>query len=70
MSAIFASIIRRKMRAEGVTIRTLARTMGLTMARVRQVRDHGTPPPWGNASEHLWKQDWLDGIKRASQVQQ
>ena len=61
----FASIIRRNMRREHVTIRTLARSMGLTMARVREVRTNGTPPPWANASEHCWKQDWLDGIQRA-----
>jgi len=69
MSAIFAQIVRRKMRAQGVTIRALSSTMNLTMTRVRQVRDHGTPPAWANASEHCWKQDWLDGINAAAKVQ-
>ncbi len=69
MSAVFAQIIRRKMRRQGVTIRALASTMNLTMKRVREVRDRGTAPVWANASEHSWKQDWLDGINAAGGVQ-
>jgi len=65
MSTIFAGIVRRRMREESVTIRALASTMNLTMKRVREVRNNGTPPVWANASEHCWKQDWLDGIRRA-----
>ncbi len=68
-SDVFAQIIRRKMRKQGVTIRALASTMNLTMKRVREVRDHGTAPVWANASEHCWKQDWLDGINAAGAVQ-
>jgi hypothetical protein len=68
-SDVFAQIIRRKMRRQGVTIRQLATAMNLTMKRVREVRDHGTAPAWANASEYCWKQDWLDGINAASAVQ-
>lgn len=68
MSAVFAQIVRRNMRREHVTIRALACAMNLTMKRVREVRNHGTPPAWANASSHYsgWMQDWLDGIDRAA----
>ena len=69
MSKVFAQIIRKRMRDNGVTIRALASTMGLTLARVREVRNHGTPPAWANASEHSWKADWIDAINRTGGYQ-
>ena len=65
MSAVFAQVVRRRMRAQHVTIRMLAKTMGVTMKRVREVRDHGTQPPW-SGHRRFWEQDWLDGIRKAA----
>ena len=67
MSAVFAQIVRRNMRREHVTIRALAGAMCVTMKRVREVRNHGTPPSFAHAPSTYsgWMQDWLDGIDRA-----
>lgn len=61
-----AAQIRAAMRANKVTIRALSAAMGLTIKRVREVRSHGTPPAWANASEFDWTRDWFDGIQRAA----
>lgn len=65
-SSARAAKIRAAMRANKVTIRDLAKSMGLTISRVREVRAHGTPPAWANASEFDWTRDWFDGIQRAA----
>jgi hypothetical protein len=66
--SLFADRVRKAMREQRVTIRQLARAMGVTMKRVRVVRTLGTPPPWGNASEHSWMRDWFDGIRKAALI--
>lgn len=62
MNHVMAMQIKRAMRRERITIRQLAARMGVTMKRVREVRDTGAPPPWANASEHCWKWDWFRAI--------
>jgi hypothetical protein len=60
----FAKAVRRHMRRKGVTIRELAASMGVTMKRVREVRDTGKAPRVGCSG--LWMADWVAGINCAA----
>lgn len=68
MSAVFARVIRRRMREESVTIRQLASAMKVTIKRVREIRNEGGPPPKGVDISSRWRLDWFDGIRRAAEL--
>ena len=56
MSQLSAAEIKRLMRSHGKTIRGLAKSMGITMKRVRFVREHGV-------SGECFVVDWLEAIR-------
>lgn len=60
----FGADVRSRMRKAKVTIRDLAAEMGVTMKRVREVRNYGTPPP--DPVSAGWRGDWICAIADAA----
>lgn len=56
------AMVRRLMRKHGVTIRELAYKFGLTMKRVRQVRNEGARGFTASEWHFMITGVWLDGL--------
>lgn len=54
------------MRSNRVTMCQLADAMGLTLKRVREMRDAGTPPEGCTYADLFWFADWEQGIAEAA----